>query len=138
MLWEEGYYGDDPVFRMFQLKDQLWRAVRVVVDIGMHTGELDVDAAVDELVRVADLERPNAVAEVRRYTSSPTYQICYAIGKDEIRTLRTRCRALDGAAFRLGAFHDELLSFGTLPVPLIADAMLAARGDARGGAEPSQ
>jgi hypothetical protein len=126
MLGEVGYYGDDPVLRAFQLKDQLWRAVRVVVDIGLHCGELDVDAAVDQLVRVADLERPSAVAEVRRYTSSPTYQICYAIGKQEILTLREQCRATD-QGFSLGTFHDELLSYGTLPVPMIASAMLASR-----------
>jgi hypothetical protein len=127
MLWETGYYGDDPVLRAFQLKDQLWRAVRVVVDMGLHTGELGVEGAVDELVRVAELERPNAAAEVRRYTSTPTYQVCYAIGKQEILSLRARCEAMDGAGFSLGAFHDELLSYGTVPVPLVAGAMLSRR-----------
>lgn len=127
MLWETGYYGDDPVLRAFQLKDQLWRAVRVVVDMGLHTGQLDVAGAVDELVRLADLERPNAIAEVRRYTSTPTYQICYAIGKQEIGAVRARCEMLDGDAFALGGFHDELLSYGTLPVPLVAEAMLTRR-----------
>ncbi len=126
MLAEAGYYGDDPVLRAFQLKDELWRAVRVVVDIGLHTGELGVDEAVDELVNVADLERPSAAAEVRRYTSTPTYQICYAIGKQEIMRLREHRRRSE-PAFSLGSFHDELLSYGTLPVPLIAEAMTASR-----------
>ena len=127
MLLDAGFDRDDAVMRTFQLKDQLWRAVRVVVDIGLHTGEIDLDAAVDMLVRVADLERPNAMDEVRRYTSTPTYQIGYAIGKDEILRLRARCERLDGASFRIGRFHDELLSYGSLPVPLAAEAMLAAR-----------
>lgn len=126
MLLDAGFH-QDAFMRAFQLKDQLWRAVRVVVDMAMHTGEMSFDAAVDELVRVADLERPNAIDEVRRYTSTPTYQICYAIGKDEILRLRERCRQLDDTRFRLGRFHDELLSYGSLPVPLIAEAMLAAR-----------
>jgi hypothetical protein len=126
MLGEAGYYGDDPVVRAFQLKDQLWRAVRVVVDMGLHTGALGIDEAVDQLVRVADLERPSAVAEVRRYTSTPTYQICYAIGKQDILRLRDQRRAAD-PQFSLGGFHDELLSYGTLPVPLIASAMTAPR-----------
>ncbi len=126
MIGEAGYYGDDRVVRAFQLKDQLWRAVRVVVDMGLHCGDLDVDAAVDQLVRVADLERPSAVAEVRRYTSSPTYQICYAIGKQEILRLRDQCLAGE-PDLSLGRFHDELLSYGTLPVPLVARAMTAPR-----------
>jgi hypothetical protein len=126
MLGEVGYYGDDPVVRAFQLKDQLWRAVRVVVDMGLHCGGIDVDGAIDQLVRVADLEPPSAAAEVRRYTSTPTYQICYAIGKQEILRLRAERQATD-PAFSLGGFHDELLSYGTLPVPLIASAMVAPR-----------
>jgi uncharacterized protein (DUF885 family) len=81
---------------------------------------------VDQLVRVADLEGPSAVAEVRRYTSTPTYQICYAIGKQDILRLRDQRRAAD-PQFSLGGFHDELLSYGTLPVPLIASAMTAPR-----------
>jgi uncharacterized protein (DUF885 family) len=126
MLGEVGYYDGDPVVRAFQLKDQLWRAVRVIVDMGMHCGVLDVDGAIDQLMRVADLEPPSAAAEVRRYTSTPTYQICYAIGKQEILRLRAQRQATD-LAFSLGSFHDELLSYGTLPVPLIASAMVAPR-----------
>jgi hypothetical protein len=126
MLGEVGYYGDDRVVRAFQLKDQLWRAVRVVVDMGLHTGAMSIDEAVDQLVRVADLEQPSAVAEVRRYTSTPTYQICYAIGKQEIMRLREHRRRVD-PGFSLGGFHDELLSYGTIPVPLIASAMQAPR-----------
>ena len=126
LVGEAGYYGDDPVMHAFRLKDQLWRAVRFVVDIGLHTGDLDVDDAVDQLVNIAGLERPSAVAEVRRYTSTPTYQICYAIGKEEILRLREHRRRTDDE-FSLGAFHDELLSYGTLPVPLVAQAMMAPR-----------
>jgi hypothetical protein len=126
MLGEAGYYGDDHGLHISQLKDQLWRAVRVVVDMGLHCGDLTFEAAVDELVRVADLEPANAEAEVRRYTSSPTYQICYAIGKAEIVRLREELRARGGAAFDLGRFHDELLGYGSVPVPLVAEAMLEA------------
>lgn len=125
LLWEQGYYGDDTLLRLYQLKDQLWRAARVVLDMRLHTGELGVDGAVDYLVDVADLERPNAEAEVHRYTSSPTYQICYAIGKAEIIALREQLRARDGAAFDLAGFHRALLDYGSVAVPLSAAALTA-------------
>lgn len=125
LLWEEGYYGDDRLLRLYQLKDQLWRAARVVLDMRLHTGAIGVDAAIDYLVDVADLERGNATAEVHRYTSSPTYQICYAIGKAEILTLRDAVRQRAGAGFDVADFHRRLLDFGSVAVPLTAKAMLA-------------
>ncbi len=125
LLWEEGYYGDDRLLRLYQLKDQLWRTARVVLDMRLHTGEVGVDEAVDYLVDVADLERGNAEAEVHRYTSSPTYQICYAIGKAEILKLREAVRASDGPSFDLADFHRRLLDFGSVAVPLTAKSMVS-------------
>jgi uncharacterized protein (DUF885 family) len=130
MLWEEGYYGDDRDLRVAQLKDQLWRAARVVIDMRLHCGAMTFEEGIDELVRIADLERDNAEGEVRRYTSTPTYQICYAIGKAEILALRSQLQAKQGAGFDLGAFHARLLDFGNIAVPLSARAMLAEAGSA--------
>lgn len=126
MLAEVGYYGDDLPLRLYQLRDQLWRAARVVLDMRLHTGDISYDDAIDYLVDVADLERPNAEAEVRRYTSTPTYQICYAIGKAEILKIRDERQRRDPAGFDLGAFHRELLDYGSIAVPLSATAMLGA------------
>ena len=67
MMFEEGYYPD-PLTRVFQLKDLLWRACRVVIDVGLHTGRMSFAQAVDFLVEQAMLERVNAEAEVKRYT----------------------------------------------------------------------
>lgn len=124
LLAEDGYFGDDLDLRLYQLKDQLWRAARVVLDVGLHCGQMGFDDAVGYLVEVADLEPANARAEVRRYTSSPTYQICYAIGKDEILALREAWRVREGPDFDLGRFHTELLAYGSVPVPLVSAAML--------------
>ena len=76
--------------RLFQLKDQFWRACRVVIDVKLHTGEMTFDQAVDMLVEVAHLERPNAIGEVRRYTQSPTQPMSYLMGKHQILDLRER------------------------------------------------
>ena len=118
LMLDEGM-SDDPCYRMFQLKDQLWRACRVVIDVRLHTGAMTFDQAVDMLVDVAHLERPNAVGEVRRYTQSPTQPMSYLMGKQQILDLRERERRRLGARFDLQSFHDRLLSYGTIPVALI-------------------
>jgi len=125
MAFEEGLFSRET--RLIQLKDELWRACRIVIDMRLHQGAMTPEEAVDMLVREADLERPNAEAEVRRYTYSPGYQMAYAIGKEEIVRLRSRVKDAEGAAFSLGAFHDRVLDEGSLPVPLIAEALVPAK-----------
>jgi uncharacterized protein (DUF885 family) len=127
LVLDEGL-STDPRTRLFQLKDQLWRACRVVIDVKLHTSEMTFDEAVDMLVDVARLERVNAVGEVRRYTQSPTQPMSYLVGKQQILDLRERERGRLGAAFDLRGFHDRLLSQGSLPVALLdwgADASMA-------------
>src|SRR5450755_30015 len=120
-MLDEGM-SDDPRVRLFQLKDQLWRACRVVIDVKLHTGRMTFDEAVEMLVGVAHLEHPNAIGEVRRYTQSPTQPMSYLTGKQQILELRESQAARLGAGFDLCSFHDRLLSFGTIPVALIARA----------------
>lgn len=121
MMLDEGF-ATDPRYRVFQLKDQLWRACRVVIDVKLHTSRMTFDEAVAMLVDVAHLERPNAVGEVRRYTQSPTQPMSYLTGKQQILDLREKERLRLGPRFDLRAFHDRLLSCGTIPVSLIARA----------------
>ena len=125
LMLDEGV-SDDPRYRLFQLKDQLWRACRVVIDVQLHLGAMTFEQAVDMLVDVAHLERPNAIGEVRRYTQSPTQPMSYLMGKQQILDLRERERARLGARFELGAFHDRLLSYGTIPVALIEPTFATA------------
>jgi uncharacterized protein (DUF885 family) len=123
MMYEEGFYTD-PRVRLFQLKDALWRACRVIVDSGLHARGMGFEEAVELLVGRAELERPNAIGEVRRYCQTPTYPMSYMMGKREILALRRAVRERKGAGFRLREFHNELLSFGSIPIPYIRKAML--------------
>lgn len=118
MILDEGL-NDDPRVRLFQLKDQLWRACRVVVDVKLHARQLSFDAAVDYMVDVAHLERYNAIGEVRRYTQSATQPMSYLVGKQQIMDFRGREQQRLGAGFELRAFHDRLLSFGSIPLALV-------------------
>ncbi len=118
MMYEEGYYTE-AITRLWQLKDALWRAGRIIVDVGLHTGEMTFDQAVDFMVDEVMLERPNAVAEVKRYCMNPTQPSSYMLGKLAILDMRAEAKKQQGAAFRLGDFHARLLEAGTLPVPLV-------------------
>ena len=115
MMREEGF-DDGPAFRLALATDAIWRACRIILDVRMHRGELNVDAATDFLVEHTRFERPNALAEVNRYTSWPTYQFSYLLGKILILGLRDDERRRLGDAFSLRDFHDALLANGSLPI----------------------
>jgi uncharacterized protein (DUF885 family) len=122
MMHEAGFYSD-PRTVLFKLKDQLWRACRVIIDVGIHTGAMTFDQAVVLLVDAAKLQKVHAEKEVTRYTGSPTQPMSYLIGKKQIMELRRDYQAKMAGNFQLREFHDRLLSFGSIPVALIRKAM---------------
>ena len=75
---------------------------------------------------VARLEAENARAEILRYTRTPTQPLSYATGKQAILDLREEVRLRLGPAFDLKRFHDQLLSYGSIPVAFIRERMLAS------------
>ena len=115
MMREEGF-DDGPAFRLALATDAIWRACRIVLDIRMHRGEISIEDATAFLVEHTRFERPNALAEVRRYTRSPTYPLSYLLGKALILGLREGERRARGPAFSLRDFHDTLLGNGSLPI----------------------
>ncbi|MDP8924470.1 MAG: DUF885 domain-containing protein [Chloroflexota bacterium] len=119
LMAEQGYLGDWRL-RLFQLKDQLWRAARVVIDPSLHSGTMSFDEAVTLLVDGARLARAQAEGEVRRYCLSPTQPMTYAVGKQQILDMRSE---LGGLGIR--EFHDRLLASGTIPFTLVRQEMLA-------------
>ncbi|MGH7497430.1 MAG: DUF885 domain-containing protein [Gemmatimonadales bacterium] len=104
--------------RLFRLVNLLWRAVRVVLDVGLHTRGMAPAEAVDYMVEHLPIERSSAEAEVRRYCAWPTYQLCYAVGRREILRLREAYRDVAGEEYSIKRFHDTLLRYGGLPVSL--------------------
>ena len=118
-LMEEAGYYRAPEQRLFQLVNLLWRAIRIVLDVGLHTRGMTPAEAVEMLATKVPIERNAAEAEVRRYCAWPTYQLSYAVGRRDLLTLRADRRKRDGADFSLRRFHDEVLSYGGLPVSLI-------------------
>lgn len=118
MMGEEGFYATLEE-QLFQKSALLLRACRVVVDIGLHTRGWTVAQAIAFLEERVHLERALLEAEVRRYCAEPVYQLCYAVGRRELLSLRDAWRSARGHDRPLREFHDEVLRFGGLPVSLI-------------------
>ena len=117
LMEEAGYYPTNEA-RLFQLVNLLWRAIRVVLDVGLHTRGMTPAEAIDYMVEHLPIERANAEAEVRRYCAWPTYQLSYAVGRRELLSLREAYRQRHGAAATLRRFHDEVMRYGGMPVSL--------------------
>jgi len=124
LMHERGFYVD-PLTRLYQLKDLLWRACRVVLDVGLHTGRFTYMQAVDYLRETAMVERVNALAEVKRYTLTPTQPMSYLVGKLEIVKLRAEAEQRLGSRFDLHDFHAALLERGTVPPALVREELAA-------------
>jgi hypothetical protein len=117
LMEEVGYYPTRQT-RVFQLVNLLWRAIRVILDVGLHTRGMTPAEATDYMVEHLPIERTNAEAEVRRYCAWPTYQLSYAVGRRELLSLREAYRQRHGGTMNLRRFHDELMGYGGMPVSL--------------------
>ena len=128
MMWDSGLGGGDPAVHIGQLLGALLRNVRYLSAIGLHTGGMTVEES-DRMFREKAFQDPgNARQQARRGTFDPAY-LNYTLGKLMIRKLRDDWTASRGGREAWKAFHDEILSYGGPPVPLVRRAML---GDAAG------
>src|SRR6266705_260039 len=118
MMGEEGFYQSEEE-QFFQRVHLLWRATRILLDVGLHTRGMTFEQAVEHMTTHLRVDRANAEAEVRRYCAEAAQPLCYAVGRREILELRKDFRAAQGKAFTLRRFHDALLRYGGLPVTLI-------------------
>lgn len=117
LMAETGFLAT-PGERLFHAYNLLWRALRVMLDVGLHTRGLTVEAATQRLADEMGFPEQQAAAEVARYCAFPTYQLCYAVGRRDLLQLRDDDRRAQGAAFTLASFHDRVLSYGALPTAL--------------------
>jgi Bacterial protein of unknown function (DUF885) len=103
----------EPVARLNQLNDALWRAHRILIDCGLQTGELSYEGAVKHLMKHMGFTRGRAEGDVNWYTMSPTVPMSYLLGKMEVTRLKQR--KVDEQGWTLKRFNDWALSHGTLP-----------------------
>ncbi len=117
-LMEELGYIDTPMQRLSRLAGQLWRAARIILDVSLHCRGMSVAEAADFLVKECALQPGDALAEVRRYTGSPTQPQSYLMGKMEIiKIIDEYKKRYPGASLR--RMHDDILACGSLPPKLL-------------------
>jgi hypothetical protein len=123
LMWEQGYFTADPLTRLFQLRDLLFRACRVVVDMALHSGRMTPEQAADYLAAEVMLDPALAASEVKRYCMTPTQPSSYLLGKIQILELRAEAQRKLGARFNLHDFHAALLASGTIPLALVREEL---------------
>lgn len=120
--YELGLYKD-PYSRFGQLTYDMWRAVRLVVDTGMHHKGWTRQQAIDFFKDNAAKAEHDIVNEIDRYIGIPGQALAYKIGQLKISTLREQAEIELGDEFDIKAFHDELLGAGALPLDLLEQRM---------------
>jgi uncharacterized protein (DUF885 family) len=115
---EVGFY-QDPVSDYGRLSSELFRAVRLVVDTGIHSKGWTRDQVVDFLRKSGAVDEPTIQSETDRYIAWPAQALSYKLGQLKIRELRERAQKELGPKFDLHKFHDEMLDGGTLPLDLL-------------------
>ena len=115
---EVGRY-QDPYSDYGRLENEMWRAIRLVIDTGVHDKHWSRDQMVDYFHRYTAMDEPNVQSEVDRYIAWPGQALAYKLGQLEILKLRDEARQKLGPRFDLRAFHDEVLGNGALPLDVL-------------------
>ncbi|QWP75246.1 DUF885 domain-containing protein [Lysobacter sp. K5869] len=126
--YDMGLY-DDPYDRMGQLSYDMWRAVRLVVDTGMHAKGWSRERAIKFFMDNAPKTEQDVVNEIDRYIGTPGQALAYKIGQLKISELRERARQSLGERFDLRDFNDQVLATGSVPLSVLEtriDAWIAA------------
>jgi uncharacterized protein (DUF885 family) len=119
MLQRTGLYQDNSAAYGQVLRLSRYRSARIGVDVNLHTGRWNFEQAVQYFMQAGGLDREAAQGEAAGAASMPSQKISYITGKWQIMRLLARYRDQQGDKFRLGAFHDQLISYGSLPVSVI-------------------
>ena len=124
---EVGFY-QDPVSDYGRLSSELMRAVRLVVDTGIHSKGWTRDQVLEFMRKAGVADEPSIQSETDRYIAWPAQALSYKIGQLKFLELRERARKELGSKFDIRTFHDEMLSGGSMPLDLLetrADSWIA-------------
>ncbi|MFC6999652.1 DUF885 domain-containing protein [Rufibacter roseus] len=119
---ELGLYTD-PYQYMGALGDEMHRAVRLVVDVGMHTKGMTREEAIQYMLSNMAISEEGAIAEIERYMAIPGQALSYKIGQLKIKELREKYQKKLGDQFKLASFHEEFLKDGTMPLRVVEKKM---------------
>ncbi len=119
LMAEKGFLGKKEEF--LQLVDQLWRAVRIIVDIKIHTGQMTFDEAKGFMIEEIGMDEQAVIAELKRYTLTPGYPLSYLLGKFMILELRDYVKEKMGGKYTDQFFHNTILTSGGLPIQFLRE-----------------
>ena len=128
-----GFY-QDPYSDYGRLEADIWRAIRLVVDTGVHSQHWSRQQMVDYFHAHSNIDETSIQAEVDRYIAWPSQALAYKVGQLKILELRDRAKQALGDKFDLRAFHDQLLDSGALPLDVLSeriDAWIAGQKAAK-------
>lgn len=118
LMQEQGFLKSKE-HRFVMLKDRLWRALRIIIDVKTQTGKLSYDEAADLMTHELHFPRAQACGDLNWYSQAPAVPMGYALGWSIINRLRDQERQRLGNKFNLCEFHDKLLSAGSISLPLV-------------------
>jgi uncharacterized protein (DUF885 family) len=116
---------DDPMQHWGTLDDEMLRAMRLVVDTGLHSQGWSRAQALDYMLANSGMGRSDAETEVDRYIADPGQAVAYKIGALAIQQLRDEAEKKMGARFDVRVFHQQVLGSGALPLPVLEDKVHA-------------
>lgn len=119
LMAERGLYQDDPFGDLGRLQDELFRAIRLVVDTGIHHRRWTREQAIDYMAGNSGLAASDVEAEIERYIVMPGQACAYKIGMLKILELRSKAQAALGEKFTLTDFHDVVLKNGSMPIAIL-------------------
>jgi uncharacterized protein (DUF885 family) len=118
-LWDELGLETDPYQRFGGLNDEMLRAMRLVVDTGIHSKGWSRERAIDYMLANSGMSRTDVTAEVERYIAIPGQALAYKVGALTIQRLRAKAEGALGARFDPRAFHAQVLMTGSLPMAVL-------------------
>ncbi len=119
---ELGLYTN-PYQHMGALGDEIHRAIRLVVDVAIHSKGMTREQAIDYMMANEPVSREGAVAEIERYMALPGQALSYKIGALKIRELRDKYTRQMGSRFNIGEFHKQVLNSGCLPLSVLEEKL---------------
>jgi len=119
IVWEAGVYEDDPLGNLGRLHAEMFRAVRLVVDTGIHLKRWTREEAIAYMLEHTGAHEDQIISEVERYIVMPGQALAYKIGMMHIQNLRSQAESTLGERFDLARFHDVILMNGSLPLQVL-------------------